>query len=110
MNERQINLFWEKVEKAEEDNGCWEWTGSRINGYGHLCISKENVYSHRVSYMLHSGKDPDGMLVLHHCDNPSCVNPDHLFLGTYRDNTQDMIRKGRSGLLTQPPCQGERAE
>ena len=88
--------FWKKVQKG---HGCWEWTGSKDRkGYGRIkpTLVKGNLKAHRVSYELHIGPIPSGMSVLHACDNPKCVHPDHLFLGTNNDNVQDMINKGRS--------------
>lgn len=81
---------------------CWEWCAFRnAKGYGTFSITRDaRLYAHRASWLLHRGAIPAGLLVLHHCDNPSCVNPDHLFLGTARDNTQDMLRKGRAGATT----------
>jgi len=96
--------FWAKV--AKSDN-CWEWTAKRKeNGYGDFApgtrSSDRHVYAHRYSYELHYGPIPDGHQVCHRCDNPPCVRPDHLFLGTHRDNMDDMIAKGRQAhaLLT----------
>lgn len=86
--------FWEKVKKTD---GCWEWTGYRTRkGYGEVYIRGEGSRrAHRVSYQLHHGTVPKSMQILHRCDNPPCVNPDHLFLGTAADNTRDMLEKGR---------------
>lgn len=90
--------FWPKVQKGD---GCWEWQGSRLpHGYGHLTIPGRGVpYAHRISWELTHGEIPDGLWVLHHCDNPPCVRPDHLFLGTAQDNVDDSIRKGRRPTL-----------
>lgn len=81
---------------------CWEWLAYKNpKGYGTFAISrKDRMYAHRASWLLHRGEIPKGMYVLHRCDNPSCVNPEHLFLGTARDNTIDMLTKGRGGPLT----------
>jgi hypothetical protein len=89
--------FWEKVEKSD---GCWLWTGSvtKSGGYGQLSVNGKPVRAHRFIYELLHGPIPVGMRVCHTCDNPPCVRPDHLFLGTPKDNTHDMIRKGRNRL------------
>lgn len=86
--------FWPHVEKSE---GCWLWTASKWS-YGHGRMSAGNgrdTGAHRVSWEIHYGPIPDGLHVLHHCDNPSCVRPDHLFLGTHADNMRDRDAKGR---------------
>lgn len=82
--------------------GCWNWTGSfRKDGYGKLLVgskldgSRRTVTASRASYETFVGKIPPGMVVCHKCDNPRCVNPDHLFVGTWKDNFDDMVRKGR---------------
>jgi hypothetical protein len=81
---------------VKSKKGCWEWIGgSRGNGYGAIKHEGKVIDTHRVSYMVYKGKIPEGLLVCHTCDNTSCVNPNHLFLGTYSDNAQDCLRKGR---------------
>lgn len=76
---------------------CWLWTGAKIRrGYGRLCFKGcKTCAAHRVAHILFIGEIPAGMLVCHSCDNPSCVNPEHLWIGTHRDNFNDMIKKGR---------------
>jgi len=88
--------FWKHVQKTE---GCWEWTGCLYRGYGRMRLNdkkRSRVMVHRFSWELHRGPIPDGLFVLHHCDNRCCINPDHLFLGTYSDNTRDCFTKGRN--------------
>jgi hypothetical protein len=89
--------FWAKVEKMPD--GCWVWQAARsVSGYGLLAPSggvRGDRRAHRVSWELHNGPIPAGLWVLHSCDNPPCVNPDHLFLGTRSDNMRDCASKGR---------------
>jgi len=90
-----IQRFMSKVCVCDP-NDCWEWQAGRDeNGYGRFNYLGDNVPAQRVSYILHKGEIPFGMLVCHTCDNPSCVNPNHLFLGTHHDNVIDMFAKGR---------------
>lgn len=82
----------------EPNSGCWLWTGALfLTGYPQISPDwkKPNAYGHRVSYEIHKGPIPAGMLVCHKCDVRSCVNPDHLYLGTHADNNRDMHIRGR---------------
>lgn len=88
-----IDRFFKYI---QETGGCWNWMSGRIpTGYGYLTLRGKNVYAHRLSWTIFFGPIPEGLCVLHRCDNPSCVRPDHLFLGTLSDNSIDMWRKGR---------------
>lgn len=88
--------FMSHVQKSDDPDDCWEWIGAKyINGYGEFGIKNKTCLAHRVSYALFIGNIPDGMFVCHRCDNHSCVNPSHLFLGTHQDNIQDMMNKDR---------------
>ena len=93
---QSINKFWAKVDKSGE---CWEWTASkRHKGYGQTrFMGRGGRKAHRVAWEITNGEIPNGLFVLHKCDNPGCVNPGHLFLGTNRSNIDDMLSKGRQG-------------
>lgn len=86
------------------DTPCWEWTGAkRGGGYGTMGFyiaetkKKPHKYAHRIAWELYKGSIPEGMSLCHRCDNPGCVNPEHLFLGTHKDNMNDRDAKGRNG-------------
>ncbi len=84
--------FWSKVNKTDT---CWNWTSALTHGYGSIGYKGKTYLAHRLVWYLTYGKF-SGQCILHRCDNKKCVNPDHLFEGTRKDNTQDMIKKGRS--------------
>lgn len=85
-----------KARTRRSKSGCWRWTGAVLNsGYGKFWERGRHLLAHRFAYQQANGKLPAGKLVLHRCDNKLCVRPDHLFLGTYQDNSDDMVRKGR---------------
>lgn len=93
LDEEVIARFWIKVDTSGE---CWVWTAStQRRGYGQLEIKYKPVIASRVSWQIHYGDIPDGLFVLHSCDNPPCVRPEHLFLGTAADNARDMDTKQR---------------
>lgn len=97
--------FWAKVHKHPGD-GCWVWTASVIrSGYGRFGLQgagARTVGAHRFSFELANGPIPDGMCICHRCDNPKCVRPSHLFLGSFSDNTRDAINKGRRSCWVGP--------
>lgn len=89
--------FFEKINKTST---CWNWIGAKSSvGYGQTYFNSKVIYSHRVSYELFNGPIKNNLCVLHRCDNRICVNPKHLFLGTKKQNTQDMILKGRDKFV-----------
>jgi hypothetical protein len=96
MNITTEERFLRKVNITTQD-ACWLWNGYKNkDGYGNIKIDNKTIKTHRYSYELSNGKIPEGMCVLHRCDNPGCVNPSHLFLGNHSDNMRDMVKKGRS--------------
>lgn len=95
MNEKQQERFHTRY-TVNEETGCWEWQGHRLpKGYGFFHVNDDNYLAHRVSYHNFVGPIKEGNCVCHSCDNPCCVNPEHLWQGSYTDNLQDMARKGR---------------
>lgn len=106
---RVESRFWPKVMMALDWESCWTWKGAKRRSgsdtYGGFKLkSYLSARAHRVAYALYHGRSPGPLLVCHHCDNPECVNPVHLFLGTVQDNSDDMVRKGRHRM---PPAKGE---
>ena len=95
LNEKQLNNFWRQIKKTKK---CWIWTGYiDKDGYGILGLHK-NTRAHRIAWMLQNGEIPKNMCVLHKCDNPPCVNPKHLWVGTHQENMQDMKLKCRFSI------------
>lgn len=101
--------FWPKVDKdgpivRPELGKCWKWLCCTTDkGYGITNVDRHNIIASRASWIIHHGSIPDGMFVLHKCDNPPCTNPDHLFLGTRGDNFRDALQKGR--LIQKAPSE-----
>ena len=105
MKKTAFERWVDKVDMKGPDD-CWEWLGFKDSrGYGQIRINKKNIRTHRFSYEHYKNNGqpiPSSLCVCHHCDNPSCVNPNHLFLGTYKDNAQDRNRKGRGFIPKKP--------
>ena len=98
--------FWDKFDRPKDE--CWLWkAGKSSGGYGNIDrgdgCGYSSIRAHRLSWMLYNGPIPNGLCILHKCDNPACVNPDHLFLGTKGDNAKDRDAKGRLVV-----CRGEK--
>lgn len=95
MTQDVLERFWTKTRRL--DNGCIVWLGAKRDnkGYGSFSMNGKNHRSHRVAYSFVNGEIPINMVVMHACDRPSCVNPQHLSIGTQEENVKDMINKGR---------------
>ena len=109
LTDKDIARFWGNVEI--NGNNCWLWTKSGDkNGYGKMVINRRRqneqaLKAHRISWYIHNGPIPNGLLICHHCDNPPCCNPEHLFLASHAGNAQDMWDKNRH---PRPDMKGER--
>lgn len=96
LTDIQISSFWSKVIIKNDKRSCWEWSGAKKpKGYGNVRINKKYMLAHRVAFELANGDIPEGYIVCHICDNPSCCNPNHLMLGTIKSNSADMLIKNR---------------
>lgn len=99
--ENMLFRFWKKIDKngiqvSHMPTRCWKWLGNKHPfGYGITSLNGKRISAHRKSYIIHIGPIPEGLLVLHKCDNPECCNPEHLFSGTHSDNSKDMVSKNR---------------
>lgn len=104
--EQSVEDFWTKVDSKNlaDPTKCWEWTGFKTPfGHGVASFQGKQIGAHRASFLVHHGAIPDGLFVCHRCDVPACVNPNHLFLGTQRDNMIDCRDKKRlRGFITSP--------
>jgi len=93
IDEKVKGRFLSKIKKQK--TGCWEWQAGLRTGYGIIKVEGKSLGAHRLSWMIYNGDMPEGLYVCHKCDNPKCVNPDHLFIGSHSDNMKDAFNKGR---------------
>lgn len=101
LTEKNKRNFFRKVSTTPTENGCLEWLAGKFkDGYGIFHIGAKTFISHRIAYFLYTGNDPTGLQACHRCDNPSCCNPVHLFLGSHKENMQDKTKKGRGNPPT----------
>ena len=95
-NKRPLDERFREKYKVDNKTGCWMWTSTVCgNGYGHIWDNGKQEKAHRISWEIHNGKIPEGMVICHKCDTPLCVNPYHLFVGTVIDNIKDRDKKNR---------------
>ena len=109
INQKDIERFITKIPVTDNDSICWEWSinpntkkARKHADYGVFTLKQNNIVPSRMMWMLTYGEIPDGMLICHKCDNPPCINPFHLFIGSYADNTKDMVMKGRKSTIVYP--------
>ena len=99
LTEAQTERFLDRIDRSDDPEACWTWTGTqRRGGYGAVRTMDGMRQAHRVMWTLTNGEIPDGMILCHTCDNPKCVNPNHLWLGTHATNAADRQRKNRSAI------------
>lgn len=104
FTEEQSKRFWAKVNK-KGDNECWEWIAAKNNkGYGQFRIGGVSKSTHRISYIIHKGEMPDGLMICHTCNNPTCINPNHLYAGTGKDNMKQSVREMRHHEQSKTHC------
>jgi len=104
--DKSVQRFWSRVDQSGGRFACWPWLGSRKEkGYGQTYFMGKNKRTHRVAFELENGSVPAGLLVCHVCDNPACCNPWHLVAATAKQNTEDMIHKGRANFVSNLPHQ-----
>ena len=100
LTNNDVARFWSKVKKTDDEKDCWNWIASSgSQGYGQFRLGLRVVRATHIAWELAFGKIPDALWILHTCDNPSCCNPSHLFLGTNQDNVDDREQKGRNVVL-----------
>lgn len=97
-SKKDLQRFWSNIDTTGGMFECWLWTASTAaEGYGYIWWGSRREYTHRISYTIHHGPIPEGLHILHRCDNPRCVNPTHLWAGSHKQNMHDKMHKGRSG-------------